>query len=175
MVAGIEVDLFRPDEELRKLARLRRGERASATHFCEGKVDEALASVRGRPGGDDWIAEYEGAKYPWFNYSNGSGFYHTDAVWPERLDIPFSFLRGYIRKLQNGEEIDTPTEHVIAERDRIAAEYLDLLDGDDKANFEAKLGRQPHRVPLRREPQLLRRALGPSVMWRKMRELSTCS
>ena len=46
--------------------------------------------------------EYEAAKYPWFNYSNGSGFYHSDAVWAERLDIPFSFLRGYIRSVAGG-------------------------------------------------------------------------
>ena len=160
MVAGIDVDLFRPDQELRKLAR-------SAVELGvddvleQGTVDEALASVAALPGGATWIAQFEAAKYPWFNYSNGSGFYHSDAVWAERLDIPFAFLRGYIRKLQAGETIDTPTAEVVAERDRVAGEYLELLDGDDRTNFETKLGLVPDRVPLRREPQLLRGALGP--------------
>lgn len=171
MVAGIEVDLFRPDQELRKLARLA-VEKGVADALCEGSVDEALAKVRDMPGGDEWLAAYEAAKYPWFNYSNGSGFYHTDAVWAERLDIPFSFMRGYIRKLQAGEEIEQPTEAVIAERDRITAEYMDLLDGDDRTNFEQKLGLARTVFHYVENHNFYVEHWGHSVFWRKMRELS---
>ena len=139
MVAGIEVDLFRPDEELRKLARSGVAKGLNGA-LAKGSVDEALASVKDMPGGMEWLAEWHAAQNPWFNYSNGTAFYHTDAVWAERLDIPFSFMRGYMDKLERGEEIDTPTEALVAERDRIAGEYAELLDGDDKANFEGKLG-----------------------------------
>lgn len=172
MVAGIEVDLFRPDEELRKLARSAVA-KGLGEAVCEGSVDAALAKVRALPNGETWLAEYQAAKYPWFNYSNGSGFYHTDAVWAERLDIPFSFMRGYIRKLQNNEEIDTPTAQVIAERDRISAEYLDLLDGDDKANFEAKLGLSRTVFHYVENHNFYVEHWGHSVMWRKMRALSS--
>jgi pyruvate, water dikinase len=171
MVAGIEVDLFRPDEELRRLARLA-VESNLGDLLCEGSVDESLAAVKAAPGGDNWLSEYAKAQYPWFNYSNGTGFYHSDAVWAERLDIPFNFMRGYIRKLQNNEEIDTPTEAVIAERDRVTEEYLDLLDGDDRANFEAKLGLSRTVFHYVENHNFYVEHWGISVMWRKMRELS---
>jgi len=171
MVAGIDVDLFRPDQELRKLARSA-VEKKLGDALCEGTVDAALASVKGMSGGDAWLAEYAAAQHPWFNYSNGSGFYHSDAVWADRLDIPFSFMRGYIRKVQAGEEIDTPTGAVIAERDRVAAEYLDLLDGDDKVNFEAKLGLSRTVFHYVENHNFYVEHWGHSVMWRKMRELS---
>jgi pyruvate, water dikinase len=171
MVAGIDVDLFRPDQELRRLARL--GVELGLTDaLTTGSVDEALAAVAAHANGTQWLAEYETAQYPWFNYSNGSGFYHSDAVWADRLDIPWSFMRGYIGKLLLGEQIDTPTEEVIAERDRIAAEYLDLLDGDDKANFEAKLGLSRTVFHYVENHNFYVEHWGLSVVWRKMRELS---
>jgi pyruvate, water dikinase len=171
MVAGIEVDLFRPDEELRRLARLGMA-LGLGDILCEGTLDQALTNVAKAPDGQQWLHEYALAQYPWFNYSAGTGFYHTDAVWAERLDIPFSFLRGYIRNLQNGEEIDTPTEHVVAERDRVAEGYLELLDGDDRANFEAKLGLSRTVFHYVENHNFYVEHWGISVMWRKMRELS---
>ena len=171
MVAGIEVDLFRPDEELRKLSRLA-VESGLGDVLCAGTMDEALAAIAAAPNGDAWLAAYAEAQHPWFNYSAGTAFYHTDAVWAERLDIPFGFMRGYVRALQNGEEIDTPTEQVIAERDRVATEYIDLLDGDDKANFEAKLGLSRTVFHYVENHNFYIEHWGISVMWRKMRDLS---
>ena len=171
MVAGIEVDLFRPDQELRKLARSAVAA-GLGDALCDGTVDASLAAVGGMDGGGAWLAEYQAAQYPWFNYSNGSGFYHTDAVWADRIDIPFSFMRGYIRKLQIGEEIDTPVEEIAAERDRVAAEYADLLDGDDLANFQGKLGLSRTVFHYVENHNFYVEHWGHSVMWRKMRELS---
>jgi pyruvate, water dikinase len=169
MVAGIDVDLFRPDQELRKLAR---SAVEKGIDLGDGPYLAAMDSVKAQLGGEAWLAEFAGAQYPWFNYSNGSGFYHTDAVWKDRLDIPFSFIRGYASKLRKGEEIDTPTEAVIAERDRIAEEYADLLDGDDKANFQAKLGLSRTVFHYVENHNFYVEHWGISVMWRKMRELS---
>jgi pyruvate, water dikinase len=171
MVAGIEVDLFRPDEELRKLARLA-VDSGLGDVLAHGDVDQALAAAAAAPNGAAWVAAWTAAQDPWFNYSSGTAFYHTDKVWAENLDIPLGFLRGYIRALQNGEEIDTPTEHVIAERDRIAAEYIDLLDGDDKANFEGKLGLSRTVFHYVENHNFYIEHWGISIMWRKMRELS---
>ncbi len=171
MVAGIEVDLFRPDEELRRLSRLA-VDSGLGDILNKGSVQEVLAAMKAAPGGEAWLAEYAKAQDPWFNYSNGTAFYHTDAVWAERLDIPFSFMRSYVEKLQKGETIDTPTAHVIAERDRIASEYIDLLDGDDKTNFEAKLGLSRTVFHYVENHNFYIEHWGISVMWRKMRELS---
>ncbi len=172
MVAGIEVDLFRPDEELRRLARLA-VDTGLGHILTSGTVDEKLEAMKSAPNGDAWLAELAKAKNPWFNYSAGTAFYHSDAVWAERLDIPFGFMASYVEKLQRGEEIETPTEHVIAERDRIASEYIDLLDGDDKANFEGKLGLSRTVFHYVENHNFYVEHWGMSVMYRKMRELSS--
>ena len=121
-----------------------------------------------------WIAQYEAAKYPWFNYSNGSGFYHSDAVWAERLDIPFAFLRGYIRK-PAGRRDD---RHARPQRSSPSgtaspSEYLELLDGDDRANFETKLGLSRTVFHYVENHNFYVEHWGHSVFWRKMRELSS--
>jgi pyruvate, water dikinase len=171
MVAGIDVDLFRPDQELRKLAKSAVAKGLGPV-LAQGNPAEATAAVASAPGGTEWLAEFESAQYPWFNYSNGSGFYHTDKVWAEHLEIPFSFLRGYIAKVERGEEIDTPTEEIIAERDRVTEEYLDLLDGDDKEAFQGKLGLSRTVFHYVENHNFYVEHWGHSVMWRKMRELS---
>ena len=48
------------------------------------------------------------AKQPWFNFSAGSSFYHSDKVWLENLDIPFGFLASYIAKVRKGESLERP-------------------------------------------------------------------
>ena len=92
MVAGIDVVLFRPDAELRRLARL----------ALETGVDGAF--VEGRYPGRDrrraraerrrtrWLDDLERTKDPWFNMATGDGLYHFYRSWwddpsdPVRLD-----------------------------------------------------------------------------------------
>ena len=139
MVAGIDVDLFRPDEELKKLAQLavdlgvgdRSRARAADTLAAHGADDE----------GKKWLGQWEAAKHPWFNFSAGTGFYHSDKIWAEYPDIPIGFIESYIAKLGRGESLARPIEAIEAERDRIVAEYSELIDDDeDRATFEGKLG-----------------------------------
>jgi pyruvate,water dikinase len=47
------------------------------------------------------------------------------------LRVPFQAIRGYIEKLQRGEEIDRPLENILEERERITEEYADLLDSEE--------------------------------------------
>ena len=160
MVQGIEVDLFRPDDELRRLARLA-VELDVADALSRRHRRQALAAVARRRAAEEWSREWEAAKDPWFNFSSGTASTTPTRCGLDHLDIPFGFMRGYIRKLQAGEEIDTADR---GDRSPSATgsprEYRALLDGDDKADFDEKLGLSPHGVPVRREPQLLRRALG---------------
>src|SRR5262249_289046 len=141
MVAGIEVDLFRPDEEIKKLAQLA-VDLGLADRFAGSEpAAVVLDGLRGDAQGDKWLAAWEEAKQPWFNFSAGTACYHSDKVWLEHLDIPLGFLRAYIAKVQRGETLERPMEAVVAERDRIVSEYAELIDGDeDRATFQAKLG-----------------------------------
>ena len=176
MVAGIQVDLFQPDEEVKKLAQLavELGPRGPVRRLCS-PASEVLDGLRGDPQGDKWLAAWEEAKQPWFNFSAGSGFYHSDKVWLENLDIPLGFLRTYIAKVQRGETLERPMEAVIAERDRIVAEYSDLIDSDeDRATFGAKLGLARTVFPYVENHNFYVEHWAHSVVWRKMRDLGRC-
>jgi pyruvate, water dikinase len=136
MVAGIDIIMFRPDDELRKLARL--ALELGVADVITGETDpgQALEALREAPGGREWLDALEAAKDPWFWFSTGPGYSHTHRAWMDDLTIPFAALRGYIEKLEQGETIDRPLEEVIAERERITAEYAELLQThEDRAAF----------------------------------------
>jgi pyruvate,water dikinase len=172
MVQGIDVDLFRPDDELKRLAKLAVKLGVQNT-LKQGDTAEALAAVASVPNGAQWLAEWEQAKDPWFNYSAGNGFYSTDKVWLDNLDIPFGFLRNYIGRVEAGAEIDRPTAAIAKERDRITSEYASLLPNDEaKAAFEGKLGLSRVVFPYVENHNFYIEHWALSVFWRKMRELS---
>jgi pyruvate,water dikinase len=142
MVAGIDVIMYRPDEELKKLARLA-VESGLAEEFGEGcDPDAVLATLVERgEAGRAWLAAFEQARYPWFHVSTGDGFYHHHLSWNENLSVPFAALTRYVRLVGDGETLARPTAQLQAERDRIATEYRALLaTEEDKAAFDQMLG-----------------------------------
>ncbi len=100
MVAGIDVILYKPDDELKKLAKL-------AVEFDLGSqigddtkdVEDVIAALQSSENGKKWVAAWENARYPWFNISTGTGWYHQDISWNDNLNIPMSSIRIYIKKL----------------------------------------------------------------------------
>ncbi|RZP27449.1 MAG: hypothetical protein EVA20_03275, partial [Acidimicrobiales bacterium] len=122
MVAGVEVDLFRPDDELKRLAR-KAVDSGVAGAFSAGDVEATCEVLKGSSEGQAWIASFEESAEPWFNFSTGSGFYHHDKIWIEHLEVPFEFIRNYIEMVQSGEDLNRPVEAIRAERDRVVAEY----------------------------------------------------
>ncbi|MCB1350274.1 MAG: hypothetical protein KDK11_17185, partial [Maritimibacter sp.] len=108
MVQGVDSELFRPDDEIKKLARLAI-ELGVDDALMTGSVDEALAAVAAAPNGAKWIAAWDAAKDPWFNFTSGNGFYSTDKYWIDHLDIPLGYLRDYIPRAKAGETIERPT------------------------------------------------------------------
>ena len=171
MVAGIDVDLFRPDEELKGLARAAVDLGVEAA-FGAGEAEAVVAELGRSPAGKEWLTRFEEAKHPWFNFSSGSGFFHTDKVWIEYLDIPFGFIRNYIDKVKRGAGVERPVEEIRAERDRIVAEYSELLGSDeDREAFGAKLGLARLVFPYVENHNFYVEHWSHSVIWRKMRDL----
>jgi len=171
MVQGIQVDLFRPDDELKRLAKLA-VELGVAGALKEGSVDDTVAAVAAAPRGKEWLAEWELAKEPWFNYSSGNGFYSTDKVWLDHLDIPLGFLRNYIEQVERGENIDRPLEQVAAERERITNEYRELLVSDEaREAFGGKLTLARTVFPYVENHNFYIEHWTMSIFWRKMRKL----
>jgi pyruvate,water dikinase len=172
MVQGVDMELFRPDDELKKLAKLavELGLQSSFTNTDD--VDATLAAIAAAPGGDRWIAQYESAKDPWFNFTVGNGFYGHDKYWNEYQEIPLGYIADYVRRLDDGQEIMRPKEALIAERERIVAEYRDLLEGENQATFDAKRGLAATAYPYVENHNLYIEHWTMGVFWRKIRELS---
>ncbi|MGH3950928.1 MAG: PEP-utilizing enzyme [Pseudonocardiaceae bacterium] len=171
MVAGVDVDLFRPDDELKKLARL------AVSSGIDDRLDAANIAqtweqLRADDAGRAWIAEWEQAAEPWFNFSTGSGFYHSDKIWIENVEVPVGFIVDYIDKVKDGVDLARPVEALHAERDRVVGEYRELLDSDeDRAAFDAKLGLSRTVFPYVENHNFYVEHWAHSVLWRKMREL----
>ena len=171
MVQGIDVVLFRPDQELRDLARL--AVELDLDDRLDGEGAEAiLAAVGAAPGGERWLAAWTEAQEPWFEFSSGSGMYSSDKVWRDHPAIPLGFIRDYARRLRAGERIERPTDEVRAERDRITAEYRELLADDaTRAAFDEKLGLSRLVFPYVEDHNFYIEHRSLSAFWRKIRQL----
>jgi pyruvate, water dikinase len=140
MVSGIDVVLFRPDNELKRLAG-RALELSVADDVAAADSEESLAqALSSSAGGREWLAEWQAVKQPWFHYSNGNGFYHHHRSWSDDMAVPLAHLSNYLRRLQAGEDVSRPLDAVSAERDRITADYRALLDDESGAAFDQNLG-----------------------------------
>ena len=93
MVAGIDVIMYRPDDELKSLARLA-VDLGVDDQFAEGCVaSDVLAALETRgEAGATWLAAFDRARDPWFHVSSGDGFYHHHLSWNDDLTVPFTEL-----------------------------------------------------------------------------------
>ncbi|MDT4925041.1 MAG: pyruvate, water dikinase [Pseudonocardiales bacterium] len=170
MVAGIEVDLFRPDEELKKLAHLAMD--LGVQDNIDSDATATLARLGEDAAGQKWVEAWETAHDPWFNFSAGSGFYNTDKIWREYPDIPMGFIASYVGQLKRGDTLDRPVAAIETERDRIVAEYAELIGTDeDRTTFEAKLGLARTVFPYVENHNFYVEHWGMSLVWGKMRAL----
>ena len=147
MVAGMEAEIFRPDEEVKRLAR-RAVELGVDAHFHDDMEIETVLGALDQLGenGREWLSELEASRNPWFNVNVGDGFYHYHRSWNDDLSMPFAALPGYIDKVKKGQNIERPMEQLITERDQLVADYRELLDTDeDRAAYDQLIG-LAHRV-----------------------------
>ena len=147
MVAGIEAEIFRPDEELRRLAR-RAVELGVDAKFQDGISAEAvIESLRqaGQPG-SEWLQELETSRDPWFNINVGDGFYHYHRSWNDDLSMPFAGLPGYIARVRAGESLRRPVEQLQAERRQLIEDYRELLNSQEERTAYDQMITLAHRV-----------------------------
>lgn len=172
MVQGEDMELFRPDDELKHLA-VKAVELNLQEHFANTDDAEAtLAAIAAAEGGDQWIAQWEAAQDPWFNFTTGNGFYCHDKYWRDHLDIPLGFIADYIRRLEQGQQILRPMAELVAERERIISEYHDLLDEETAAIFDAKRSLAATAYPYVENHNFYIEHWTMGIFWRKIRALS---
>ncbi len=133
MVAGFEAEIFKPDDEVKRLAH------KAVELGLEGKfagdisADDVLASLEQMgEAGREWLKELETSRNPWFNVNVGDGFYHYHRSWNDDLSLPFSAIPGYAAKIKAGENLDRPMEKLKEERQELIDGYRDLLSTDEE-------------------------------------------
>jgi len=138
MVAGANVAMFRPEEELCKLARLAHSQNGVADILKgNGSANEKIEQLGDLAEGKSWLEQLHNAKDPWFYVSCGSGWYHHEGSWITNLEIPLGYIKSYLEQLDNGESIERSLEKIEKERDDIVAEYRGLIKTDeDKKTFD---------------------------------------
>ena len=146
MVAGMEAEIFRPDDELRRLAR-RAIELGVDDEFREGAApDEIIQSLEHSKPGRKWLEELADSRDPWFNINVGDGFYHYHRSWNDDLSMPFASLPGYIANVKAGERIERPIEKLMAERQQLIRAYRELLNSDQERAAYDQMIQLAHRV-----------------------------
>ncbi|HTR01013.1 MAG TPA: hypothetical protein VMH83_13525, partial [Candidatus Acidoferrum sp.] len=124
MVAGIDVLMFRPDDELKKLAKLAVELKLGDLFTTDGNPAVILPALKAKgAAGEKWLQALETSRDPWFNISIGDGFYHYERSWNDDLSVPLSALPHYIELIRKGESLERPTEQLKQERNRIIGEY----------------------------------------------------
>jgi len=173
MVGGVDIILWQPDEQLKKLARAA-VELGLSDLFKNGQSpDEILATMEKSEEGKKWLEQFEDSKDPWFYMSSGTGWYHDHYCWLDRLEVPFSAIEGYIIRLEEGKSIERATERIVEERDRIVAEYQGLLQTEeDKKTFDELLAVAQRVYPYVEEHLFYVEHHSHSVFYMKMRQLA---
>lgn len=173
MISGIDVIMYQPDEELKKLAR--RAIELGVDQLVSSSKEwtEVEQALKADAKGTEWLVSLSLAKEPWFNVSTGTGWFHHDRSWNDEMNVPLVGIQTYIDKLREGASIDRPTDKVIAERDRITAEYRDLIqDEADRKQFDELLGCAKTVFPYVENHLFYVEHWFHSVFWNKMREVA---
>jgi pyruvate, water dikinase len=147
MVAGMEAEIFRPDDELRRLAR-RAVELGVDGRFTDGVPAESVirSLEQAGPPGQEWLRELAASRDPWFNINVGDGFYHYHRSWNDDLSMPFAGLPGYIARFKAGESLERPFEKLQQERRQLIAEYRELLASEEERTAYDQMIALAHRV-----------------------------
>ncbi len=173
MVSGIDVIMYKPDRELARLAKLAVELGVDEFIMRYHNKDQLFLELEKSNEGKKWLDEFEKAREPWFWISTGTGWYHHHKSWNDDLNIPLTSIRMYIERLKKGESIEKPTEELKKERDRIAEEYMKLVQNEDeKKAFEQNLMLSRRVFPYVEEHLFYVEHWFHSVFWNKVRDLS---
>ena len=171
LMAGVDLLQYRPDDELKRLAReaveLGVAERLRA----DATPQEIVDGMRGDPNGAVWVESFEATKDPWFHVSTGTGLFHNERAWIDDLSVPWAALTGYVDRIERGEVVDRPREQLLARRQALTDEYRALLPtDDDRAAFDQSIGLARLVAPHLQDHNFYIEHRHHTLFWNKMRE-----
>jgi pyruvate,water dikinase len=173
MISGIDVIMYQPDEELKNLARKAVELGIDEALSFSSEFSEVKAGLEKTNAGREWLEAFEKARYPWFHISTGTGWYHHDKSWNDDLNVPLASIVMYAEKIRSGNNLERPIEKVRQERDRITAEYRDLIENEeDLAAFDQLLNTAKTVFPYVENHLFYVEHWFHSVFWNKVREVA---
>src|SRR6201990_2704386 len=170
MVAGIDVLLFRPDAELRRLARLALERAVDGAFVQDRNPQEIEAELSTSEAGRAWLAELEKVRDPWFNMATGDGLTHYYRSWLDDPSIPYASIIGHIAAQRAGAPAERPKEEVTRERDRLTTEYGALLPEENRGPGDDLLYLSRTRLPYVEEHKFFCDYWFLTRWWNKVRE-----
>ncbi len=171
MVAGIEVILYRPDAELRRLAGRAVELGVGDVLKAPGEPAEVISQLGLTAEGRQWLEELEQVKDPWFYYSTGAGYCHANRAWIDDPRPPFSALRDYVSRVQRGEDLSRPLEQLHKEREQLASGYRGLLEDQEAVAFDNLLALSHQVFPFVENHNFYVEHWHHSIFFNKVREL----
>ena len=134
MLTGPELEAFRPDEEVKRLARLAINLGLAPTVKKAKKFEEMRSEFEKSGKGRKWMKEFDKVSFPWFYMMVTQGIfaYSDEDCWIEKPDIILASLKNYIEKIEKGEKIERDVKALKKEKERIFKEHLDKLKTDEE-------------------------------------------
>jgi pyruvate,water dikinase len=132
MVGAIDVSMFRPNDELKRLARRALELGIADLFLANGSGAVVFARLRENEAGRAWLREWETSADPWFYMNTGDGFQHHHRAWIDDPTPVVSVLADYIQRLRRGENLERDTAALREERDRITQGYRELLATEEE-------------------------------------------
>ena len=173
MLSAVEILTMRPDEELRRLARLAYDLGVADVVSGTAAELELRSALEGDDAGGRWLAAYDRAKHPWFHFSYGNGHYHHHRSWIDDTALPIAMIGSYVRRIAAGEDVSPPHAALRAERDKITEEYRALVPAGLRPAFDTRLELARTVFPHIEDQNFYIDHWGHAVFWNKVREFGT--
>ena len=139
LVSGADLLPLRPDDELQGLARLAIDLGVADEVKAARGEDHLRIALSESTAGVQWLSRLDAAKDPWFYVSYGNGLASQHRSWIDDTSLPLATIASYIDRLEAGEATSRSRNALIAERDRITAEYRELMPESTRATFDERL------------------------------------
>jgi pyruvate,water dikinase len=171
MVSGVDVLVLRPDDELRRLARLAVELGVSAEVADAENEEELRACLAGSAAGERWLADFERTKDPWFYFSCGTGvFHHHHRSWIDDTRLPIQAIGSYIARLGRGEDISRPQAATLAEQERVTQQHRARLRPEARQALDESLALAHTVFPYVENHHFYIDHRYLTIFWNKMRE-----
>ena len=136
-ILGVGSDVYRPDEEVQKLALQAMGLGVGEAILQPGNFSEVESRLKKTEVGRSWLQSLEMKKDPWFYFTTGASMPSPyDKFWIDDMDVPLKLLRQYLGMLKEGKRIFRDSVGQTAESDRIFNEYKGLLKEEARPQFD---------------------------------------